>query len=244
MLLANTTSGDACELPTQLQGLKEARLQPPVTNSGIDLPISERKQQPEAVAQMPNLVTSPNLSPFDDKQQSGSQTTMSSDVHSPRKPTTFSTPTTLKVGETDLTEMISTETIIEIVRAELAQMGEEASAASPVVAHASGDITGCEIKLLSDGAPFSDANAEATPASSVAEKDPYTTGMSNDEALAFLDCVSAMTDEDILAGFSNKVSTRCNCVFFDDINSSLIANTYFIEDMELSKHSELCLSSC
>jgi hypothetical protein len=59
-------------------------------------------------------------------------------------------------------------------------------------------VTGCKTTLIPDRAASDPSNFEATPPSSVVDKDYSGTAMPNDEALVFLNCVSDMTDQEIL----------------------------------------------
>jgi hypothetical protein len=76
-----------------------------------------------------------------------------------------------------------------------------------------GDNTGCETITLFDRATSDGDNVEATPTSSVVHKDYSASTLSHSETLAFLNCVSDMTDEEILRQFSKKVSRPIDCVF-------------------------------
>jgi hypothetical protein len=243
MSLANAMSGDACEPLSQFPRPSEAHLQPLVTNTITDLPISDEKQQPEAVAQMPTLVMSPSFSLSQGKQQSGSQATMSSQVLSLQKVATFSPTAKVKVDETKPAQVIS-QAALDTDGSKLAQMTQAAPSTSVIVVEIGGGIIGCETITSSDRAPSSPENVEATPASSIIDKAREMTGMSHEEALAFLNCHSLMTDEKILTEFSNKVSKLFSCLFLDDTRSLSIADSWLTADMGLSSHCELCPSSC
>ena len=69
-------------------------------------------------------------------------------------------------------------------------------------------ITGCKTTLIPDRVTSNPGNIDATLPSSVVDKDYGEAAMSHDEALAFLNCVSDMTDQEILSQISKKVSRK------------------------------------
>jgi hypothetical protein len=167
----------------------------PTTN----LFISDEKQHPEEVAQMPTLATPPNFPSSEDKQQRGCLAAMSSQTFSLRNPTMCPPETTLKLDEITATEGFSAEATFK------ADGAKDAQTSHTIRPEAILKIEGAKLAQIGDAT--SDPNdVEATPASFVVDEDCSGPAISHDEALAFLNCESDMTDEEIIRQFSRKVS--------------------------------------
>jgi hypothetical protein len=162
-------------------------LQGPTTN----LFISDEKQHPEEVAQMPTLAMPPNFPSSEDKRQRSCPAAMSSQTFSLRNPTMCPPETTLKLDEITATEGFSAEATFKV---DGAKDGQTSHTILP------------EAILKIEGATSDPNDVEATPASFVADEDYSGAAISHDEALAFLNCESDMTDEEIVRQFSRKVS--------------------------------------
>jgi hypothetical protein len=200
---ANSPSLDAHEpvsRVTPASRANEARLHRPFITAATGLPISDEHQWPEAVAEMSALVSSSDFSASEDKQQSDSPATMSSQGFPLQ-------------DYKDYTVMAPGTVFNKIDGTKLAQIG--GAVPSAVLANISGGTTRFYNTTVSNDDPSSsDVNTEQTPASSIVEKGRETIGMSYDEALAFLNGVSEWVDEDILWHFTNKVR-RLFCIVFD-----------------------------